>query len=432
MDLGRLLESLRRAVAREPDDTVLRAHLAGLLVRAGLGGEAVGHLGLLLAGDPGNTEYQSLMRLAIRPATDPAAEPGGTGPQARHPSGPPRAAEGGMLPNGLDRGAGPGDALDPLGAPGPIEDFDWGAAEEDLIAGLAHEPVETHLRLSDVGGLTEVKAQLEAAFLVPLRNPELRARYGATLRGGLLLYGPPGCGKTFLARAVAGELGARFIAISLADVLSKWVGESEANVAELFRYARSQAPCVLFLDEVDALGRSRAGLGRSGSALRGVVNQLLAEFDGVASANEGLFVLGATNAPWDVDVALRRPGRFDRALFVEPPDEPAREAILRTHLAGLPLDESVDPVALARRTEGFSGADLALACRAAAQAALVQAARSESLERPIGQHDLLAAVAGITPSTSRWFDLARNVVLFADASGEFAPLAAHMRSHRLL
>lgn len=479
MELARVLDSLRRAVARQPDDDVLRAHLSALLVQAGLGQEAVGHLAVLLAADPGNEEYQDLMRVAMgpggrgspraqgaRPAQPsspeppsewpPAAEPSDQVPPAAEPphqvppmTGPatfefPRRVEGFGRADGFgtggesggasERSAGPSEGLEgpPQAAGRDATTFDWGAAEEDLVGGLAHEPVESSLRLSDVGGLAEVKAQLESAFLTPLRNPELRARYGATLRGGLLLYGPPGCGKTHIARAVAGELGAKFIAVSLADVLSKWVGESEANVADLFRYARSQAPCVLFLDEVDALGRSRAGLGRAGSTLRGVVNQLLAEFDGVASTNEGVFVLGATNAPWDVDVALRRPGRFDRTLFVQPPDEPARAHILTTHLAGLPVADDVDPVAIARMTEGFSGADLALACRTAAQAALAEAARTGQLDRPITAEDLATAVKGITPSTGRWFELARNVVLFADASGEFAPLAAHMRAHRML
>jgi SpoVK/Ycf46/Vps4 family AAA+-type ATPase len=292
--------------------------------------------------------------------------------------------------------------------------------------------VETSLRLSDVGGLAEVKAHIEAAFLTPLRNPELRARYGATLRGGLLLYGPPGCGKTYLARAVAGELGARFIAVGLADVLSRWMGQSENNIADLFAYARAQAPCVLFFDEIDALGRSRSGLGRSASAMRGVVNQLLAELDGVASQNEGIFVLGATNAPWDVDGALRRPGRFDRAVFVPPPDSAARIDILRTHLAGLPVDPALDPGRLAAGTETFSGADLAHACRTAAQAALVDAVRTGATDRVISAGDLESAIAAITPSTGRWFASARNVVLFADQAGEYSPLADYMKAHRLL
>jgi AAA+ superfamily predicted ATPase len=412
VELARLLDSLRRAVSHQPDDEVLRAHLAALLVRAGLPDEAVGHVGLLLAGDPGNREYQDLMRSAMA-SPDPGTDPGTEGATY-------------SVPRELVAPIGP------AGSAKPPEAFDWSAAEHDLVAGLAHEPVETRLRLSDVGGLDEVKAQIEAAFLTPLRSPELRERYGASLRGGLLLYGPPGCGKTYLARAVAGELGARFIPVSLADVLSRWLGQSEGNVADLFTYARAQAPCVLFLDEVDALGRSRAGLGRSGTALRGVVNQLLAEFDGVSSTNEGVFVLGATNAPWDVDLALRRPGRFDRTVFVAPPDLPARAQILRGHLTGLPVDRTVDVDEVARRTDGFSGADLALACRTAAQTALVDAARTGAVDRLITGSDLASAVAGITPSTARWFESARNVVLFADSAGEFAALAAHMRAHRML
>jgi AAA+ superfamily predicted ATPase len=409
MDAARLLDSLRRAVERAPEDEVLRTHLAELLLLAGLTSEAIAHLGRLLVAEPSNPEYLALMRRATHAEVGPPPAPTApVGPQPGAPT-PTRPAD-----------------------PTPEADgFDWGAAETDLIAGLAHEPVETKVRLSDVGGLEHVKAQLEASFLTPLRNPALRQRYGATLRGGLLLYGPPGCGKTHLARAVAGELGARFIAVSLADVLSRWMGQSEANVASMFAYARAQAPCVVFLDEVDALGRARSGLGRSGSVLRGVVNQLLAEFDGIGSANEGVFVLGATNAPWDVDVALRRPGRFDRTVFVEPPDEQARAHILTTHLAGLPLAADMDIASVARSTAGFSGADLALVCRTAAQGALLQAARSGQ-ERPIGRADLEAARAGIAPSTTRWFDAARNVVLFADQSGEFAPLAEHMRAHRML
>jgi len=408
VDIARLLDSLRRAVAREPGDDVLRAHLAELLVGEGLTEEAVGQLGQLLAEDPGNADYQDLMRVAMGgpvPAAPSNAGQGSTAPRT-HPA---------------TRGPRPEDPT-----------FDWGAAEQDLTGGLAHEPVETRLRLSDVGGLAEVKAHIEAAFLTPLRNPELRERYGATLRGGLLLYGPPGCGKTYLARAVAGELGARFIAVGLSDVLSRWMGQSESNIADLFAYARAQAPCVLFFDEIDALGRSRSGLGRSASALRGVINQLLAELDGVASENEGIFVLGATNAPWDVDGALRRPGRFDRAVFVPPPDTTARADILRMHLGGLPVDPAVDPARLAAGTASFSGADLAHVVRTAAQAALVDAARTGARDRAITPTDLETAAAGITPSTGRWFASARNVVLFADQAGEYTPLADYMKAHRLL
>ena len=413
MELSRLVDSMRRAVDRAPEDAVLRTHLAELLLQAGQNPEAIGHLGRLLAEDPGDPDILDLMRRATQ--LDP-------GPAAWTRSDVPGLAGG---PDDF------GEFLSSLTEAAPAGGFDWRAAEHDLLGGMSHEPVQTNLRLADVGGLTQVKAQIESAFLTPLRNPELRERYGATLRGGLLLYGPPGCGKTHLARAIAGELGASFIAVSLADVLSRWTGQSEGNVAQTFTYARSQAPCVVFLDEVDALGRARSGLGRTGSVLRGVVHQLLAEFDGITSDNEGVFVLGATNAPWDVDVALRRPGRFDRAVFVEPPDEAARAQILTTHLRGLPVDPQVDVEALAQETEGFSGADLALVCRTASQGAVVAAAHTGA-DQPISQRDLEMARAGISPSTGRWFDGARNVVLFADQAGEFSALAEHMRARRLL
>ena len=158
--------------------------------------------------------------------------------------------------------------------------------------------------------MKEVKKRLEAAFLAPMRNPELRKLYGKSLRGGLLLYGPPGCGKTFIARAVAGELGARFITVSFADLIDMFVGRSERNIHELFEVARRNAPCVVFLDEVDAIGQKRSQL--RNTPMRSAVNQLLLELDDVASDNTGVFLLAATNHPWDVDSALRRPGRFDR------------------------------------------------------------------------------------------------------------------------
>jgi len=195
--------------------------------------------------------------------------------------------------------------------------------DEEGVGTGAFDVEPAGLRLSDVGGMVEVKERLEAAFLAPLRNPDLVRLYGKSLRGGLLLYGPPGCGKTFIARAVAGEMGARFLAVSLAEILDMYVGQSERNVHELFETARRSAPCVVFLDEIDALGQKRSHL--RNNAARGTVNQLLAELDGVQNLNEGVYVLGATNHPWDIDVALRRPGRFDRMLLVLPPDEEARQ-----------------------------------------------------------------------------------------------------------
>ena len=153
-----------------------------------------------------------------------------------------------------------------------------------------------------------------------MRNPELRRLYGKSLRGGMLLYGPPGCGKTFIGRAVAGEMGAHFVNVGLADVLDMYVGHLGTQHPGRLPAGPRNAPCVLFLDEVDALGQKRS-LTRS-SGMRTAVNQLLTELDGVNGVNEGVFVIAATNQPWDVDAALRRPGRLDRTLLVLPPDAP--------------------------------------------------------------------------------------------------------------
>jgi SpoVK/Ycf46/Vps4 family AAA+-type ATPase len=273
-----------------------------------------------------------------------------------------------------------------------------------------------------------VKARLEASVLAPLRNPELARLYGKSLRGGLLLYGPPGCGKTFIARAVAGEMGARFLAVSLADVLDMYIGQSERNVRELFDIARRNSPCVIFLDEIDALGQKRSQ--QRNSAARGTVNQLLSEMDGLSSNNEGVFVLGATNHPWDVDVALRRPGRFDRMLLVLPPDEAAREAILRYHLRERPI-ANIDASKLARKTDGLSGADLAYVCELASEKALLDSAQSGTV-RMIEMRDLEAAVREVRPSIGPWLETARNVAQFANQDGTYDDLLAYLRRRRLL
>ncbi|HMT89705.1 MAG TPA: ATP-binding protein, partial [Dermatophilaceae bacterium] len=257
---------------------------------------------------------------------------------------------------------------------------------------------------------------------------ELRKLYGKSMRGGILLYGPPGCGKTFIGRAIAGELGAHFIDVGLSDILDMYIGQSERNLHELFEVARRNAPVVIFLDEVDALGQKRS-LTRH-STMRSTVNQLLSELDGVSADNEGIYVIGATNQPWDVDPALRRPGRFDRTLLVLPPDQPAREAIFRYHLRDRPI-EGIDPAALAKVTGGYSGADIEHVCEGAAERAMMDGIRTGKV-RMIGMADLYAVLREVRPSTGPWFDSARNVVQFANADGTYDDLRAYMKRTKKL
>jgi SpoVK/Ycf46/Vps4 family AAA+-type ATPase len=247
----------------------------------------------------------------------------------------------------------------------------------------------------------------------PLKHPELYKAYGKPIGGGILMYGPPGCGKTYLARATAGEVKAGFLAVGINDILEMWIGQSEKNLHELFERARDNRPCVLFFDEVDALAASRTDLRHS--AGRNVVNQFLSELDGIDASNEGVLVLAATNAPWHLDPAFRRPGRFDRVIFVPPPDAPARSAILRIQLRDKPATD-VDVDQVAAKLDMFSGADLKGLVDLAVEGKLGEAMRT-GIPTPLRTKDLLDAARSMTPTTKEWFATARNHVLYANQAG---------------
>jgi AAA+ superfamily predicted ATPase len=425
-----VLASLAAAVEARPEDGALRLHLAQQLLEAGRVADALGHCTRLVGENPGDPAVLSLLSqitASLSDAAQPAAAPEPPAPAAAAPAEPPapEPVAGAPAGDGFDWGKAEselGDVDHPFAEPAFADD---GPADDALSSFDVDSP---RVRLADVAGMSEVKERLELAFLAPLRNPELRTAFSKSLRGGLLLYGPPGCGKTFLARALAGELGVRLISVSLADVLDMYIGNSERNIAQLFKQVRRAAPVVLFLDEIDALGQKRTNL--RGSAMRGAVNQLLTELDGLGGDNEGVFVLAATNHPWDVDTALRRPGRLDRMLLVLPPDAAARDAVLRAELAERPVT-GIDVRSVVAATDGFSGADLVHLVEVAAERALIDSARRGSI-RPIDNGDLKKALKEVRASTGAWFAVARNVAQFGNESGEYDELLDYLRRTKQL
>ncbi len=269
------------------------------------------------------------------------------------------------------------------------------------------------LTFADIGGMETIKEEIRMKIIHPLKNPQLFKAYGKKIGGGVLLYGPPGCGKTLLSRATAGEIKANFLSIGIHQILDLYLGNSEKNLHQLFELARTHAPAVLFFDEVDALAADRNDLKRS--AGRTLINQFLAEMDGNVGDNDGLLILGATNAPWHLDPAFRRPGRFDRILFVPPPDETARRAIIEVMVKDKPMDR-VDTAAVAKRTKDFSGADLKAVFDVAIERSLARAMQ-EGRVIPLGTDDLLKSAKDVKPSTKAWFESAKNYAIYSNQSG---------------
>jgi SpoVK/Ycf46/Vps4 family AAA+-type ATPase len=311
-----------------------------------------------------------------------------------------------------------------LGLGGTMRLVRTGASDEDTDALPLELDADERVTFAAVGGLEDVKKAIHRTIILPFQRPDLYERYGRGAGGGVLLYGPPGCGKTLLARATAGECGLPFANIRIEEVLDPYFGISERNLHDAFEQARNATPCVVFLDELDAIGFARRK--HTGSAGRPLVDQLLQELDAIGADNAELLVLAATNAPWDVDEALKRPGRFDRLVFVPPPDEPARRRILEIHLA-TSGDGQVDVPAIARKTPLFSGADLrALVERAVDQ--VIDEALTSGGEPPLTTQHLQRALQGMRPSTLEWLATARNYVEFANQGGRYDEVSAFLVS----
>jgi transitional endoplasmic reticulum ATPase len=277
-----------------------------------------------------------------------------------------------------------------------VTNEDFLAAFRSIIpSGLREIFIETpDVSWSDIGGIDEVKQVLVENVILPLKNPDLYEKYGIKPPRGLLLYGPPGCGKTLLAKAVAKESGFNFIAVRGPELLSKWVGESERAIREIFKKARMHAPSIVFLDEVDSIAPIRGLLSDSGVTER-VVTQLITELDGIKDLNN-VIVIAATNRPDLIDPALLRPGRLDKLVYVPPPDLKARLEILKVHTRYLPLSDDVDLYELAKLTENYSGADL----EALVREAFIIALRENPLRTRLEKRHFMKALEVVKPSLS--------------------------------
>lgn len=279
------------------------------------------------------------------------------------------------------------------------------------------------ISFEDVGGMDAVKKEINLKIIKPLEHKELFATYGKKVGGGILLFGPPGCGKTFIAKATAGQINANFINVSLNDILDMWIGNSEKNLHDFFDLARQNTPCVLFFDEIDALGAKRSDMRMS--AGKNVINQFLAELDGIENNNEGILIIGATNTPWHLDSAFRRPGRFDRIIFVPPPDEASKAEILKLKLQKKPITD-IDYKAIAKKTDKYSGADINAIIDIAIEEKLVKAMET-GIPENLTTRDLVDATKKHNPSTVDWFTTAKNYAMFANQSGIYDDILKYLK-----
>ena len=283
-----------------------------------------------------------------------------------------------------------------------MDDF-LGAYKEVTPTAMREVYIEvTTVHWDDAGGLDDVKQRLKEAVEWPIKSPEIFTKLGIRPPKGILLYGPPGCGKTLLARAVATESEANFISIKGPEVFSKWVGESEKAIREVFRKARMAAPAVIFLDEIDSLTPKR-GMGMSDSGVsERVISQLLTEMDGITTLHD-IVIVAATNRPDMVDSAVLRPGRFDRLIYVPEPDEKSRLQILKIYTKGMPICKDVDLNQLTTATKYYSGADIESLCREAAMHALRKDVNSTEVTMKDFQESLKEMGPSITPDMEKWY-----------------------------
>lgn len=463
-----LIVGLEEAVAAAPGNVALRLHLVEHLIGGGRPAEALAHCEAILRAQPdnavaadmaaraadaaGDVRSAAFTRLAsaLRSASTPAPvhvphAPTHELPVDRAPAPAPAAApeSNGHAATGL-----PGIADAPAAAqtappeaPEPVADVPDEASpdqELSLPEQAAPEPPREFtidpqsiqhptISLRNIIGVSDVKERIQSVVLDPLRT---RARdgngngHGVSRQGGYLMFGPPGCGKGFFARVVAGEIGAAYLPIKLGNALD-WPGDPRQNIQRIFDAARDAAPCVIFLDDVDKAGRHPDA--PEESVDRGVVNRLVTELD-TAAANSGVYVFAGAVAPWDVDMALRADGRLDRTLLVLPPDEAAREAILRFHLKSTRL-AGVDVGWIVQRTQHFSGDDLLLLCETA-----LALSEADALGRQpaIGPGHVTRALREVRPTAPAWFSTVMDRSITSNHAGIYDEALAYIDQHQLV
>jgi transitional endoplasmic reticulum ATPase len=251
----------------------------------------------------------------------------------------------------------------------------------------------------------------------------LYKQYSKKAGGGILLYGPPGCGKTYIAKATAGEIKANFYSLHIHELISKWAGEGEKMLHEMFEVARNNKPTVLFLDEIDAVGMSRE---KTSGVLRTLVNQFLTELDGVDSNNDGVLTIGATNLPWEVDSALRRPGRFDKIIFVPPPDRAARRKLFELSLTNKPHDD-INFDELVALTKKFSAADIERICDEAGERSFKEAVKIGKTVS-ITQELLMNIAQSSKSSIGEWFSTVNNYIKYSNDSGFYNTVKEYLET----
>lgn len=408
------LQALERKLLAQPFDRALRIEYADLQLRSGQPGSALQQYELLLGqpDPPAQVAVGAARSLLALDRRREALE---------------RYVEAKRLP-----GFAPDGALEELASESrriepPRLSVVGGTAAADGKVVPIERGARDRIRFDDVAGMQELKRSIRMQIIEPFLRPGLFAKFKKRAGGGVLLYGPPGCGKTMMARAVAGECRADFISVGISDVLSMWIGEAEGNLSALFEKARASTPSVLFFDELDALAYSRSKA--NSEHTRQVVNEFLAQLDGFGTDNQGVLVLAATNMPWDVDSAMKRPGRFARQVFVPPPDEAARAEIFRLKLEGVPAAD-IDYASAAKATPHFSGADIDGAVELAKEYVLEEHI-AKNVERPIGNADLARAVREMRPSTLDWLRTARNLVKYAGADDTYRDVEDYLKKNRI-